>query len=297
MSDEQATAPAAPPAATPSATPSAGPQPAQATPSASPAPVATQPTPPAEPPRERWDSILDNARQKTRREVEAEYRQRYGKYDAFERDPWRAVQEWLEQASDHSIYGQHVKDWAQRYTKPTDPGQEPPPDVPIMDAQGNVTGHTYSAQKLKEWHKWNQTQSNSALDQRFAKLERNNQELAEYRSQMQSREWASQTLNDFRAKPFFKEHEARIREVLEEHEEWGDNLHAAYNHVLISEILPKLSQSEQTKALTDLNKKASGNTVTPGASTPAKPQFKNFKDAAEYYSKHPEEAAAMANRD
>ena len=56
-------------------------------------------------------------------------------------------------------------------------------------------------------------------------------------------------------------------------------------------------QAEQAKALTDLNKKASGNTVTPGASTPARPQFKNFRDAAEYYSKHPEEAAAMANRE
>ncbi len=298
MSDQPGdSAVASPP--TPSATPAASPS-AQATPSAvaSPAPVSTPPTPPAnEPPRERWDSILDNARQKTRREVEAEYRQRYGKYDTFERDPWKAVQEWLDQASNHSLYGQHVQQWAQKFNKPAEVGAEPQPDVPIMDAHGNVTGYTYSATKLKEWNKWNQTQRDTELDSRFSKLERNNQELAEYRSQMQSREWASQTLNDFRAKPFFKEHEARIREVLEEHEEFGDNLHAAYNHVLITEILPKLSQSEQAKALTDLNKKASGNTVTPGASTPARPQFKNFRDAAEYYSKHPEEAAAMANRE
>ena len=297
MSDQPGdTAVASPP--TPSATPTAGPQPAQATPSAAVSPTPTpSPTPSNEPPRERWDDILKNAREKTRRETEAEYRQRYGKYDAFERDPWKAVQEWLDQASNHSIYGQHVQQWAQKFNKPAAVGEEPQPDVPIMDAQGHITGYTYSADKLKQWHKWNQDQSNTALESRFNKLERGAQELQEYRSQVQSQQWAHQTLNDFRAKPYFKEHEARIREVLEEHEEWGDNLHAAYNHVLISEILPTLSQAEQSKALTNLNNKAAGNTVTPGASVTGKPKFKNFGDALEYYAKHPDEAKADSQRE
>jgi hypothetical protein len=295
MSDEQAT-PAASPAA-PTATP-ADSQPAAATPSsvASPAPSPQSPTPSAEPPRERWEDILRNARDKTRREVEAEYRQRYGKYDQYERDPWRAVKDWLDQAKDHSLYGPQVQQYLQGFGKPPEMGAEPQPDVPITDAQGNITGYTYSANRLKEWNKWNQTQREQEMNTRFQKLERNAQELADYRAQMQSQQWATQTLTEFRAKPYFKEHEARIREVLEEHEEFGDNLHAAYNHVLITEILPNLSQAEQSKALNNLNQKAAGNTVTPGAPTPARPRFKTFAEAARYYAEHLDEAKAAAER-
>jgi hypothetical protein len=295
MSDEQAT-PAASPAA-PSATP-ADSQSAQATPQqvASPAPSPQSPTPSAEPPRERWEDILRNAREKTRREVDAEYRQRYGKYDAFEQDPWRAVQQWLDQASQHSIYGQHVQQWAQKFNQPAQVGEEPQPDVPITDAQGNITGYTYSATKLKEWNRWNQTQREREMNTRFQRLEQEAADIRDYRAQMQSQQWANHTLTEFRAKPYFREHEARIREVLEEHEEFGDNLHAAYNHVLITEILPNLSQAEQSKALNNLNQKAAGNTVTPGAPTPARPRFKTFAEAARYYAEHLDEAKAAAER-
>lgn len=298
MSDAPAT-PAAPPSATPSATPAASPA-ASATPQhpvASPAPSSPPPpAPSAEPPRERWEDILRNTREKTRREVDAEYRQRYGRYDAFETDPWGAVQEWLSQASRHSLYGDKVKQWAQQYQQPAAEAIEPQPDVPIADAQGQITGYTYSAQRLKEWHKWSQTQQQQSMQERFDKLEERTARQDQFVNQAQSAAWANQTLGEFRKLPYFSEHEADIRDALAEHEDWGDNLHAAYNHVLVTKILPTLSQAEQAKALADLNHKASGATVNPGQAPPARPQFKTFKAAAEYYAAHPDEAAAAAQR-
>jgi hypothetical protein len=49
--------------------------------------------------------------------------------------------------------------------------------------------------------------------------------------------------------------------------------------------------------LSNLQQKANAQTVNPGApSGTAKPKFKSMREALEYYSTHPDEAAAMANR-
>jgi len=265
-------------------------------------PVPTPPTgtpPVGEPPRERWDQILANARTKTRAEVEAEFREKYGRYDQFEEDPWGAVQDWLSRASQHSQYAPHVQQWAARYLQSlrgTVPTEEPQANVPIVDANGNVTGYTYSDQQLKAWQKWNQFQQQQELEARLRPLEQSAQQMTLRESRREAAHQAHTTLADFRTKPYFKEHESEIRQALEEHEEWGDNLHAAYNHVLISKILPTLGQAEQRAVVQTLADKAAGTTVAPGSAAPGRPVFKTFREAAEYYAAHPKEAEAAAVR-
>lgn len=293
------TAPASTPAAAPSSTPaisvSAGP--ASATPSSTPAAVQPVQGSPSAPPQERWEDILKNARAKTRTEVENEYRQKYSQYDAFERDPWSAVQSWLGEAGQHSLYGPMVQKWASQFVQGSQGAQEEPKaDVPIADAQGNVTGYTFSDKQLKAWHKWSQAAQQQALDARLGPIEQQN---AQYRQRDQTQAAYTQvnkTLTDLRKSPYFKDHEQDIRQALEDHEEWGDNVHAAYNYVLTTKILPTLGQAEQQKVIDSLQNKSTGATVSPGGTAPGRPVFKNFREAAEYFTQHPEEAEAMARR-
>jgi hypothetical protein len=271
----------------------------QPAPAGAPAP---QPPSSGEPPKERWDDILKNARQKTRQEVEQEFQQKYGAYDIFERDPWAAVQAWLDQASDHSIYGPMVQSYIQKRTQAAKPdfGAEPQADLPIVDANGNVTGHTFSDKQLRQWHDWNRKQQEQEWDERFGRVEkleqdRQTKEEAAQRWQAALTD-ANTTLTKLRAMPYFKEHESEIRQLLEQNEAWGDNVYAAYTELLTTKILPTLGQAEQQKVIDSLQNKAAGATVAPGAAAPGRPAFKSFGEAARYFAEHPEEAEAMSRR-
>lgn len=256
---------------------------------------------PGEPPKERWPDILDNARKKTRAEVDAEYRHRYSAYDAFEKDPWSAVRGWLDEASTHSVYGPLVSSYLTERSKPQRPTlQEPTPDVPIVDEQGHITGHTYSAEKLREWREWNNAELTGKLEARFGPIEQRESARAEREAQQeiheQAEHFASTTLAELRQQPYFREHEADIKQALLDNPNWGSNVHAAYTYVLTTKILPQLSRAEQGKVVEALTGKASGTTVAPSGQTGAAPKFTSFREAAKYYAQHPEEAQTMAQR-
>lgn len=291
-----------------SSTPAAPPASATATPA-----TATSATPDAssvqsgEPPKERWDSILSNARAKTRAEVEAEYKTKYGKYDQFETDPWGAVQAWLDQASQHSLYSDHVTNYAakllnsRRGKNQPQAAEEPQPDVPIFNGQGQQTGATYSAERMKQWREWDWQQKQAELSQRLQPLEEMRSNLERQaqlaQAQQEAESWGRSTLESLRQNPVFKEHEAKVKQALIDHEEWGDNVHAAFNHVLTTEILPKLSQTEQQKVVDSLEKKATGATVNPGSTAVSQaPKFKTMGEALRYFHEHQDEAKAVAER-
>ena len=299
-------APSAPSAAPVAAVPAtSAAEPVQATSgSGEPSPQSTvTPSPGAnEPPKERWSDILDNARKKTRAEVESEYRNRYGKYDAFEQDPLRAVTQWLDQASNHSLYQGHIQNWVEQYvgkyleSKGGAVGEEPKPDIPVVDQAGNVTHHVYSADQQRAWHKWQRAQDERGLQQRLKPLE---DKLSAYERAEQGRAQdaaAAEHLKQFDKYPYFTEHKDKVVQAFVDHPEFGNNFHAAYVHVLANDILPKLSQAEQAKVVDSINQKATAGTVNPNQSAVGSPKFKSFRDAAKYYEEHPEEAAAMANR-
>lgn len=303
------------PAGSAPATPSASPAPASATPTPAASTPSSQPTPAAapvtsslggEPPKERWPDILSNARQKARAEAEAEFRQRYGKYDQFETDPYGAVMGWLEQAASHSQYAPQITNWAANHLRSRRGSQapvEPPkPNVPIVDAHGNITGYTYDADGLAKREEWFQQQLAQKWQEQFGPIQEREQARAEREAHeaMQRESWhyAAQTLQNLRQQPYFTEHQQRIAQVLEEHPEWGDNVYAAYNHVLVTEILPSLGTTAAQQAITDLTNKAGANTVVPGSPITPGPQFKknDFASALKYFAEHPDEAARVARR-
>ncbi len=257
-----------------------------------------------EPPRERWESILSNARtkasQEARQAAEAEFKQRFQPYETFESDPWRAVQDWLNRAEKHTFYGPQVQQYFQSRQQQAQPAAEPAPDVPIVDENGHFTGKTYSAERLKEWQRWNDQQTQAKWEQRLSPIEQREQARAQREQQQEmnerSQRWAQGTLQELRAQPYFKEHEADIAQAMSEHKEWGANIHQAYNFVLATKVLPNLSAKEAQSVINSLQDAGAATTVAPGVTTPGKPKFKNFGQAAEYYSAHPEEAAAMAGR-
>lgn len=257
-----------------------------------------------EPPRERWDSILSNARtkaaQEARQAAESEFNQRFQPYKDFETDPWTAVQQWLEKAERHSVFGPMVKQHYQSRQQQAHPQAEPQPDVPIVDGNGQVTGKTYSAERLNEWQQWHHQQNQAALDARLSPLEARAKADAEREQVRQlnerSAQWAAQTMTELRKQPYFKENEQKIGQALLDHKEFGSNIHQAYNYILATEILPNLSAREAQSVINSLQDAGNATTVAPGTTTAGKPKFKSYGEAAEYYSKHPDEAAAMAGR-
>jgi hypothetical protein len=180
--------------------------------------------------------------------------------------------------------------------------EEPQPDVPIVDGQGQPTGQaTYSAKQLKAWQEWNWTQREQALNDRFSPLEKLSQRIEQAEQQAQITEQAATqsraVLEDLRQQPHFKEHEAAIKQALLEHEDWGDNVYRAYTHVLTTQVLPTLTKTEQSKVLASLQTQAQGGTVNPGQTAPTQtPKFKDFGEAIRYYEALPDEAAVMAKR-
>jgi hypothetical protein len=248
---------------------------------------------------------LRNTRDKTRSEVQAELQQKYGKYDVFESDPWRGVQDWLDRASSHSQYGPQVMAYAARLLqaqrgKNAPAAEEPQPDVPIVDGQGMQTGQTYSATQLKKWQDWSWSQREAQLNERLQPLEqmRQAQEQAQQQQELERKamQTSGQTLGTLRQDPIFKEHEATIKQALMDHPEFGANVHQAYAYVLTTKVLPGVTRGEQTKVLESLKTQAAGGTVSPSASSQTSPPaFKSPREALQYYDAHPDEAAAMAN--
>jgi hypothetical protein len=263
--------------------------------------VGSQPnTQSNEPPRERWDSILQNAREKARQEANTQWEQRFQPYQDFERDPWSAIETWLGNAEKHSLYRDKVKEWVGKRGQPAPVPQEPAPDVPIVDGNGNITGKTYSAERLKEWQRWNEAQFQAKFEERFSPLEQRERERQEQAREQQL--WdratsnAKETLTELRQLPYFKEHEAAVKQALMDNPKWGSNVHQAFNHVMMTQILPTLSQAEQRSAIQQLQNAGAASTVAPNSTTVGTPKFKSFGTAAQYYAEHPEEAAAMAGR-
>lgn len=259
-----------------------------------------------EPPKERWADILSNTRTKTRGEVEAEFRQKYGWADAFQTNPLEFMRTWNGQMLAHPEYGPQWRAEVARTLRgmrqqTPEVSEEPAPDVPVVDAQGNTVSHAYSAPQMKKWQDWQWAQREASLNEKFAPLESMRTQIEQAQQvaqiQQQAAHHAQSTLETLRANPYFVEHEGKIKQALAENEAFGDNVYQAFVHVLSTQVLPGLSQTEQAKVVASLQQKAAASTVSAsGQTATSKPKFKDFAEASRYYAEHPAEAAAMANR-
>lgn len=263
-------------------------------------------------PFERHKAILEGVykeRDKYKTDLEA-YRQQHGWVESIDRDQLAQMADWYgryqgdpgeflekayQEALSHPIHGATVKSRVgkmlasmrqQQAVETIEAG------IPVMDANGQIVARTYTDAQIKQL-------INQEFTERFGKeLDPLRQDLLtrqqrDQTTQIQQR--ASAELKKAESWHGFTEHKAEIQKVFKANTQMS--LQDAYLDVLHRVILPSHDAKAQGKVLSDLQTKATAQTVHPGTpSGSAKPKFKDFREAHAYYEKHPEEAEAMANR-
>jgi hypothetical protein len=284
--------------------------------SATPATQGTAPNPITDStgplPFERHKAILEGVykeRDKFKSDLDA-YREQHGWAESVQRDQLEQMANWygrytgdagefietiLQESLQHPVHGQSVKSRLGRMLsslRSQQPAEKIEAGIPVMNDKGEIVARTFTDAQIEQ-----------LLEQKLT--ERFGKELDPLRQDLQSRQQKDQqaalqakadaALKTAQTWHGFTEHKAEILKVYKANK--ALSLQDAYLDVLHRVILPGLDQKSQGKVLSDLQQKATAQTVHPGApSGSAKPKFKNFAEAHAYYETHPEEADAMANR-
>lgn len=146
----------------------------------------------AEPPAEKWPQILENARAKATQEATAAFDRDYGwakqvPRESLERfgqiagqmtsDPIGFLNRFVAELQANPVHAAQLRSNAGRMLAAKQANAEPPPDVQIVDANGQVTGTTYSAAQLAKRDAWNKAQLMADVQKEFGplKVERDQQ--------------------------------------------------------------------------------------------------------------------------
>ena len=262
-------------------------------------------------PRQRFDEV--NGRMTTAEQQLAEWKQyEWAKsvdpaqlrqmsdwYGAYRGDPGEFLERAYQEALTHPVHGATVKSRVAKLLasmRATEPEPELQPDIPVLNDQGQVVNHAYSASAVKQ------------LVQR-AVAEAIGKEVAPLKTDLQTRQQDAQRqeqqayiaresarvkadvlkLQD--AEKHWPAIQAKARELITANADLsvGEACRDAY----FSIVFPTLTTTAKDDVLSDLQRKAHAQTAQPG--TPggsAKPKFKSFGEAARYYADHPDEAEA-----
>ena len=283
-------------------------------------PTATQDSTPAAAqqqgpiPFDRHKSILDGAyaeRDTARREFE-EYKQRYGWAGSIDPTEFQQLQRWSTAYREDPVrwMAETVGELKQQYPHLTpaltseaarilagsrgfQPEPEIEPDIPVLDAEGQVVSQAFSAERVKQLISRSVAEAIGREVGPLKKTEERRQAAEQERAVRYEANLEAD--NQFRAAQQwhgFKEHNASIEKAYATHENWS--LADAYLHVLHTEILPKLDQASQGKLLSHLQTQAAGSTVHPSGTSPTQPfKPKSFEEALAHFEGNPKEAEAM----
>lgn len=253
-----------------------------------------------EPPKERWDSILANARTKAKEEALAEHR------DALEivqrlRSDFSGT---LTQLLDEGIADQRFADTlttkaaAILAARRQQAKQDVEPEADLQTADGALV---YSAEQSRKWQEWNTRQMERKFGEQFKPLMELQQQFASLKQraadQEQANTIAAERGEQWKQMPFFEDHKAAILErqqalyaELEAHGKQGGKFDAvnapwvalqqAYREVVTAQALPKL-QAQQTQQMVDsAARKRAGSASDPAAAAPAQPRKPRTVDEA-----------------
>jgi hypothetical protein len=262
------------PADTASSEPVSEPAPATEVPESDGQPVSeTQ----GEPPKERWSTILENARKKAVEETEAQYVWAKG----VERAEFEAARTWMQLANRDSFLAldRLVQGMAQtpegqqqlqsyfgralsqsRTAQPQAP-QMPGPDIPTSESNGQPV--VYSAQRMQELLQWQQQQLLQQVDQRISPFK---QEREAKEREARTNAYTESAISRVKDRPGFTEHKEDIVRAyaampVVEGEDEAAKLMQAYLDV----VGPKLTFQARQQAVADITRKASASTVNPAA--------------------------------
>jgi hypothetical protein len=215
-------------------------------------------------PVDRHKAVLTNARNKTRAEVEQEYRAKYGWAETFDRqraEQGLGILNGLDKNPEHTLRilaGALGVNFAPP-AAPAEPEGPPPPDVRLDDGS-----EFYSAKQLAKLHEWKDAQ----YEKKLQALEQRYQPLVEERHLGQLRQAADReagtTLAECRAQwPSFGALEGDIKQRMLADPQL--NLERAYIQAFAAKGLPALQQQHETDRASQLSRKAAASSAPPSA--------------------------------
>lgn len=252
-----------------------------------------------QPPRERWDSILENARRKAREEVESQY-QEIQWARQIDRGELEAARAWMDLgnrnpmlALDQLLNGiiqssPQARAQVERYVqnlfaqgqgqRHVDDDPAPEPDIPTDQSNGQPV--VYSAQQMQKLLAWQQRQLTKQFQQEMQQQVGPIQaERAAQQQQRMVETYSKQAVGAVRDLPGFNENKVEITRIyaqmpLRDGRTEGEKLRDAYLQV----VGKKLQFQGRQQAVQDITRKAGATTVNP-ASGNAGQQF-DYKNAS-----------------
>ena len=242
-------------------------------------------------------TALENARTK----AVAEYKEKFGWAEAvdrnayeeaarigqlYQRDKPAYIRQVLAEAVNDPTLAPLVRSEAARVLgsrqQPTAP-VDLTPDIPVVDEQGRVVSHSFSADRVKQLLKQEREALKQELLGEIAPLKQDREtaqrqeQARKEQAQLQSTVTSlyEQATTDL---PHFKEHEQEIAAAFEKIPgDPGTALYRAYAQV----VIPKLTAAGQAKAVEDLKTKAAASTANPASATVATTKRpKSFTDSS-----------------
>lgn len=232
--------------------------------------------------RVQWAETLANAGKTPQQVQEA-----LSLYDGIDSDPSGFLERFYDRLKDHPQLAPQVRSWAGRvlgggrgqaaggHPQTPDAVGDPEPQPDFQNEQGVPF---YSGPQQQKWYAWRERQ----LDQRFqAALQPLLADRQQQQRQQAEREIANRLtetvkgeLTRLREIPAFRDNEAKIKAHLQANG-YRISLQEAFNHVLVTQVLPSLGQAERAKTLAELKTQAGASSVNPKAAavkTPARPR-------------------------
>jgi hypothetical protein len=262
----------------------------------------------AEPPQERWPDILENARKKEREAIEATWqpyawakqvpRESLDRMSSIAQqmtaDPAGFLDTYFAELEAHPQHGPIVRSWAAK-TLASRRGQQASmdPDVQIVDPQGNVTGATYSADRVKAIV---QQAVTDAIGKEVGPIKqdfetRTKQEQAAKLEQARNHKVDAMFSDITEIVGTDAKALQQVHALMAQHPDWSHEKAAWHYHKTV--VLPGLSKTERSKVLADIANKPAASTVSPSSGSPANPKADSEKEWTELFR---EKAAAMGLR-
>jgi hypothetical protein len=255
-----------------------------------------------EPPQERWPDILSNQRKAAAEEALKSWKAQYGwaeqiNQEQFQRlqefyqgfndpggDPIALLQQLIDRVSTHPEHGAKLRSLAARQLAAARGQQQAPADempqadVAITDANGNVVGHTYSAEAQAKREALLKQQWLSEIRKELEPVTQTVNQVKAQRAKEASDSFASTTFEELSSQlPEFKTHAKEIGQRLAALDLQTDDpamlklaLKAIYADVVTPKREQQLTSTAQSKLLDNLQQKAAASTsVNPGSAAPS----------------------------
>jgi hypothetical protein len=286
--------------------------PASPDPAKEPVAATQQPQEPAkteaskgEPPPEKWEKILANARTKAKEEALAANRDHLAVVAELQRDFPGTLARLLEEAAANPQYSEAITAKAAALLNARKQAgkanEEPQPDA-VMRYEDGTTEPSYTPAQLRKWQEWRERQVEAKLMQKFEPLQQLQQRFEEHQHVQQAQKVAADVAEErgalWKTMPMFEPNKdailTRQQEIYAEAEaaaKRGEGrfdpintpwmaLQQAYAEVIGTHALPKLQSQQTDDLVAQAARKRAGSSSDPAASAPAQPRKPRTPDEA-----------------